>query len=71
MKLIAIFLPPLAVLLCGKPVRAMITLLLQITVIGWIPAAIYAWSVVNATAADKRTDRVVKAIRKHPNRSGG
>ena len=50
--------------LCGKPVRAVITLLLQITVIGWIFAAVYAWSVVNATAADKRTARVVKEIRR-------
>ena len=65
MKLIAIFLPPLAVLLCGKPLRATITLLLQVTVIGWILATIYAWSVVNAAAADRRTARITRAIQKH------
>jgi len=62
MKLLAIILPPVAVLLCGKPLRAILTV--PLCILGWIPGVIYAWSVVNATAADKRTDRVVRAVKK-------
>ena len=62
MKLMAIFLPPLAVLLCGKPLRALLTV--PLCLVGWIPGVIYAWSVVNATAADRRAARIVRAIKK-------
>jgi len=60
MKILAIVLPPLAVLLCGKPVRALLTI--PLWALGILPGIIYAWSVVNATAADKRTKRITKAI---------
>ena len=63
MKLLAIVFPPLAVLLCGKPIRALITAALCVLL--WIPGVIYAWSVVNATAADKRTKRITNAIDRH------
>ena len=61
MKVLAIVLPPLAVLLCGKPVRALMTI--PLCILGWVPGVIYAWSVVNATAANKRTKRITKAIK--------
>ena len=41
--LLAIFLPFLSFFTIGRPVSGIICLLLQITVIGWIPAAL--WSV--------------------------
>jgi uncharacterized membrane protein YqaE (UPF0057 family) len=62
--LIAIILPPLAILLCGKPFQAIIALILQITILGWIPAAIWAILVVNSYQADQRTNRIVKALRR-------
>jgi uncharacterized membrane protein YqaE (UPF0057 family) len=46
--LIAVLLPPLAMLLCGKPIMALISLVLQITVLGWLPATIWALFVVNS-----------------------
>jgi len=61
MRLIAIFIPPLAVLLCRKPIRALLTV--PLCVLFWFPAVIYAWSVVTATAADTRTARLEEAIR--------
>ena len=61
MKILAIVLPPVAVLLCGKPIRALITV--PLCVLAWLPGVIYAWSVVNATAADRRTSRIVKAVK--------
>jgi uncharacterized membrane protein YqaE (UPF0057 family) len=63
--LIAIVLPPLAILLCGKPFQALIALILQVTVLGWIPAAVWACLVVNSYQADRRTNRIVKAMRRH------
>jgi len=66
MRLIAVFLPPIAVLLCGKPIRALLTV--PLCALFWFPAVIYAWSVVNTTAADRRTARLDKAIRERQDR---
>ena len=60
--LLAILLPPLAVFLCGKPVQAIINLLL--TLIFWIPGVVHALFVVHGHLADKRTERIVEAIEK-------
>lgn len=63
MKIIlAIFVPPLAVLLCGKPILAIVLLILQITMIGWIPATIIAVYVVLNHDADKRIEGLAKAM---------
>ena len=40
--LLAIFLPFLAFFTIGRPVAGIICLILQITLIGWIPAALWA-----------------------------
>ncbi len=61
--IIAIFLPPLAVFLCGKPFQALINILL--TLCFWVPGVIHALLVVNSHLADKRTDRVVDAIKRN------
>ena len=60
--LIAIVLPPLAILLCGKPFQAIFALILQVTVLGWIPAAVWAILVVNSYQADRRTNRIIRAL---------
>lgn len=57
---IAIFLPPLAVFLCAKPFQALLNILL--TLCFWVPGVIHALFVVHNHIADKRTDRIVKAI---------
>lgn len=58
--IIAIFLPPLAVFLCGKPMQALLNIIL--TLLFWVPGVIHALLVVHGHLADKRTDRIVKAI---------
>ena len=60
--LFAIILPPLAVLLCGKPVQFFLNIVL--TLLGWIPGVVHALFIVNAHLADKRTDKIVQAIKK-------
>ncbi len=59
--LLAIVLPPVAVLLCGKPIQALLNAFLCIFL--WIPGVIHACLVVNAHLADKRAERIVSAMR--------
>jgi uncharacterized membrane protein YqaE (UPF0057 family) len=61
--ILAIFLPPLAVLLCGKPIQFLLNIVL--TICFWIPGVIHALFVVNNHLADKRTDKIVNAIEKN------
>ena len=61
MYVVAIFLPPLAVLLCGKPFQALFNLCL--CGFFWIPAVVHAFVVIGGQNADRRTDRIVDAIR--------
>lgn len=59
--LLAIILPPVAVLLCGKPLQALLNLLL--TLCFWIPGVVHALFVVNSHLADVRTEKVIEAVR--------
>lgn len=59
--LIAILLPPLAVLLCGKPLQAVLNIFL--TLLFWIPGMIHALLVVHSHLDDKRTDRIINAMK--------
>jgi uncharacterized membrane protein YqaE (UPF0057 family) len=60
--LLAIVLPPLAVLLCGKPIQALLNLVL--TLLGCLPGMVHAILVVNGHLADKRTDRLIRELRR-------
>jgi uncharacterized membrane protein YqaE (UPF0057 family) len=59
---LAIILPPLAVLLCGKPIQFVLNIFL--TLLFWIPGVIHAILVVNSHLADKRTEKIVDAMQK-------
>lgn len=63
MTLIAILLPWLSFLLRGKLFRGILCLILQITLIGWIPAA--AWAVISLQngRADRRNKKLIRAMR--------
>ncbi len=58
---LAILLPPVAVFLCGKPIQGIISIFL--TLAFWIPGVIHALFVVHSHLADKRTDKIVDAIK--------
>lgn len=59
--LIAIVLPPLGMLLVGRIGLALVCLLLQVTILGWPLAAIWAVLVVNNAEHDKRLRRALQA----------
>ncbi|WP_338839642.1 YqaE/Pmp3 family membrane protein [Flavobacterium ginsenosidimutans] len=63
MTLIAIFFPSLSFLLRGKLLTALLCLILQITLIGWIPAAIWAVVSLQNSRADRRNAKLIKAVR--------
>jgi uncharacterized membrane protein YqaE (UPF0057 family) len=58
--LIAVVLPPLAVLLCGKPFQALLSL--PLTLLGWAPGVIHALFVVNNHYADQRAQRMIQVM---------
>lgn len=57
---LALLLPPLAVLLCGKPFQAVINLLL--TLCFWIPGVVHALLVANDYYEDERHEDLVRAM---------
>lgn len=61
--LIAIICPPLAVLLIGRPIQAVLNLVL--TVLGWAPGVIHAILVVNEKKADRRMRKQIKLQNKY------
>ncbi|MDA3613179.1 YqaE/Pmp3 family membrane protein [Polluticaenibacter yanchengensis] len=63
MTLIAIFFPFLSFFLRGRILTAIICLVLQITLIGWIPAAVWAVISLQNERADRRNDKLIKAMR--------
>jgi len=58
--ILAFALPPLAVLLCGKPLRALLNILL--TACFWIPGVVHALVIVYGTLYDERTDRTLREM---------
>lgn len=61
--LVAIIFPWLAMILKGKVIQGIICLFLQITILGWLPATIWAILVVNNQKNEERTNRLIKAIK--------
>lgn len=49
MSVVAIFFPWLVLLLYDNPGGAFLALFLQATVVGWIPASMWAWRVIHET----------------------
>ncbi len=63
--LLAIVLPFLSFMIRGKVLTGILCLILQITLIGWLPAAIWAVLSLNNERADKRNNRLIKAMREN------
>jgi uncharacterized membrane protein YqaE (UPF0057 family) len=63
MTLIAIFFPCISFFLRGKLLTAVLCLILQITLIGWIPAAIWAVISLQNARAEKRTRQLMDALK--------
>ncbi|WP_427875775.1 YqaE/Pmp3 family membrane protein [Flavobacterium sp. MMS24-S5] len=64
MTLIAIFFPCISFLLRGKILTSLLCLILQLTLIGWLPAAIWAVISLQNSRADRRNEKLIRAVRK-------
>jgi uncharacterized membrane protein YqaE (UPF0057 family) len=64
MTLIAIIFPFLSFFLRGRIITGIICLILQITILGWIPAAIWAVVSLQNARADRRNRELIRAIKK-------
>ncbi len=60
MRYLFCIVPPVAVLLCGKPIQALINL--GLTFCLYIPGLIHALLVVNKYYADQRTNKITDSI---------
>ena len=65
--LLAILLPFLSFIFRGKILTGIICLILQMTILGWIPAAIWAAMSLSNERAEKRNRKLIKAIRESGN----
>jgi uncharacterized membrane protein YqaE (UPF0057 family) len=57
--LIALILPWLLFFTIGRPVAGIICLILQITLLGWIPAAIWAVYALSQYQTDRKIDQAL------------
>ena len=64
--LVALLFPWLVFFTMGKIFQGILCLILQITLIGWLPATIWALVSTASYHADKRTDRIVNAMNPQP-----
>ncbi|AET61518.1 MULTISPECIES: YqaE/Pmp3 family membrane protein [Paenibacillus] len=64
--LLAILIPPLAVLLCGKPGQAILNFILCLFF--FVPGVIHALVVVNSHKADLRNEELIRAVQRGQNR---
>ena len=62
MTILAFLFPAFSFLIRGKILTAILCVVLQITLIGWIPAAIWAVISLQNERADKRNERLVSAM---------
>ena len=53
MSFLAIFFPWAVLLIDDNPGGALVALILQATAIGWLPASIWAWTIVHGTDKKK------------------
>ncbi len=61
--LIALIFPWLTFFTMGKPLQGILCLLLQLTLVGWIPATIWAFASIASFNADRRTDKLIQAVK--------
>lgn len=63
--LLALFIPWLTFFTMGKVIQGVLCLILQITVIGWLPATIWAFFVISDYNRKQENDRLINAINKN------
>jgi uncharacterized membrane protein YqaE (UPF0057 family) len=60
---LAFLFPPIAVLMCGRPLAFLVNLILCLAF--WVPGVIHAFYIVNQHLQEKQTQQIVEAIEKN------
>ncbi len=60
--IIALFIPWLTFFTIGRPIVGVCCLLLQLTLIGWLPAAIWAVYALSQYKTDKKIKQAIEAV---------
>lgn len=63
--LLAILLPFLSFMIRGKIITGIICMILQFTLIGWLPAAIWAALSLQNARAERRNEKLIQAVREN------
>lgn len=63
--ILAIFLPFSAFFTIGRPIAGIVCLILQLTLIGWLPAAIWAVYALSQYKTDKKINQMKKELGKN------
>ena len=58
--IIALILPWLTFFTIGRPLSGLVCLVLQVTLIGWLPAAIWAVYALSQYKTDEKIDRALR-----------
>lgn len=59
--IIALILPWLTFFTIGKPIQGIVCLILQITLIGWIPATIWAVYALSQYTTDQKINNAIRS----------
>lgn len=62
--ILAIFLPWLQFFTIGRPFAGIVCLILQLTLIGWLPAAIWSVYALNQFKTDQKIEKALGAQRR-------
>lgn len=60
--IIALFIPWFAFFTIGRPIAGVCCLLLQLTLIGWLPATIWAVYALSQYKTDKKIQKALEAV---------
>ena len=62
--LLAIFLPFVVFFTIGRPLSGVLCLILQITLIGWLPAAIWAVYALGQYRTDQKIEKAMAGVKR-------
>jgi len=65
MLLLAILVPWLSFLLRGQIFNGLLCLVLQVTLVGWLPAAMWAVLSLQNKRAERRTRRLIRSVQRN------
>lgn len=60
--LLAIFLPFVVFFTIGRPIAGVVCFILQITLIGWLPAAIWAVYALGQYKTDEKIEKALESV---------